>query len=69
MTGVATRPGLLRADHRLIGFRLVGWLLIALGQASWFVGWDTAGHVVGIVGVVIVAVGFERFVETHHRHG
>lgn len=77
MSGALADGSMIRAEHRLVRFRLVGWLLIALSQLGALanVAWryatpalDMLGRALGIVGVAIVAFGFERFVELHHAH-
>ncbi|HET6405628.1 MAG TPA: hypothetical protein VFH78_13375 [Candidatus Thermoplasmatota archaeon] len=69
---------LLEKEHFWIRLRLVGWVLTALMPVS-----DLLGQLgvpvpitrlvltsLSLVGLVIVAVGFERVVETaHHRTG
>lgn len=65
-----------QAEHRLVRLRLLGWTLIGLSQAAALAnvalryatpGLDMLGRAVGIAGLVIVAWGFESFVELHHR--
>ena len=68
-------------DHRWVRWRLVGWALIGAWQAlllaSEFVELDVmsrgariAGGFLGLVGLLLVAVGFERIVaEAHRRAG
>jgi|GEM_PF-5078004 len=66
----------IRAEHRLVRLRLLGWTLMGLSQLAALVNvglryatpaLDVAGRAVALVGLVIVAWGFERFVELHHR--
>lgn len=70
---------LLVRSHRLIRMRLVGWILIGAWQVLSLVSefvpladleskpWRVAGKVLGLLGLIIVAYGFERFAEVSHR--
>ena len=68
-------------DHRWVRLRLLGWILIGLWQVALLAGefvdlglmTRTArivGGILGLVGLILVAVGFERIVgEAHRRAG
>ena len=64
-------------EHRWVRLRLLGWALIGawqvVGLASEMLGVDLmsrpvriAGDLLGLVGLVLVALGFERVVEAGH---
>lgn len=73
------RERLLVLSHRLIRLRLVGWVFVGMWQAlsllSEFVPLvdlesrpvRIAGKVLGVVGLLLIAYGFERFAEASHR--
>lgn len=68
-------------EHRWVRLRLLGWGLIGAWQVAGLVGEFVdlhlmsrgvriAGDVLGLAGLVLVAVGFERVVaESHRRAG
>lgn len=74
-------PASLERDHHWVRLRLLGWVFIGLWQAALLagefvdlglmtLGARIAGGVLGLVGLVLVAVGFERIVgEAHRRAG
>jgi hypothetical protein len=66
-----------RREHRLVNLRLLGWTLIGAWQllslASEFVSIDLnsdamriTGKVLGLVGLMMVAIGFERLFALKH---